>query len=631
MRKRVALFANGWTNENLYSFMDGLRNNLKEDSADIYAFISYESYGQSPEDRSSQRMAYKLPNLNDFDAAVVFYPGLNFPESISYIYDAIDKAKIPAISICNKRDGYYNIGVDNYSGMLELCNHIIEEHHCKKSVFIAGSQDNTDSNERLAAVTDSLKSHNLTAPTVFYSNWEVGNTMEYLQTNFTDRDSLPDVIFCANDSLATFAVLAFGEKGYSVPQDYLVTGFDYTQRGQIFFPSIASVDQHFDKVGASAAKALSSIFDSIAIDKDIIVPCSFKPAESCGCAHACNSENLRREYSHNFPYRDQVEFLFKGRMFAIEDAFLRSTDYTELKANIRKLYSNGIGLEGSLFCIMMDPLLENIGKDFNYSSYSYCDEMDVIYSNSLTDKVLISKCKTTKLVPYCNELKGNQLFIFSPLFFEDYICGYITICNTLSVIDNYQLYDYENKINRILVSYKRNMQLNELNLKLSELMEQDSLTRVKNRTAYEKYLKSLERDFIEGENDPFAVIYFDINNLKTINDRYGHEKGDAYIKNSCKLMCNTFKHSPVFRIGGDEFVCIAINDDFKNRHDLLSQMREQMIKLKEKGESVPLTERISIASGMAEYDRTLDENFASIFKRADEIMYENKYKMKQEF
>ena len=113
-----------------------------------------------------------------------------------------------------------------------------------------------------------------------------------------------------------------------------------------------------------------------------------------------------------------------------------------------------------------------------------------------------------------------------------------------------------------------------------------------------------------------------------INDMYGHEKGDTYIKNSCRLICNTFKHSPVFRIGGDEFVSIAQNDDYEKRHELLSGMREHMKVLKEKGDSVPLTERISIASGMAEYDRTLDEDFSSIFKRADELMYENKYNMK---
>ena len=60
----------------------------------------------------------------------------------------------------------------------------------------------------------------------------------------------------------------------------------------------------------------------------------------------------------------------------------------------------------------------------------------------------------------------------------------------------------------------------------------------------------------------------------------------------------------------------------------MASMREHMEALKTRGDSVPLTERISIASGMAEYDRTLDEDFASIFKRADELMYENKYNMK---
>jgi len=196
------------------------------------------------------------------------------------------------------------------------------------------------------------------------------------------------------------------------------------------------------------------------------------------------------------------------------------------------------------------------------------------------------------------------------------------------MLEENSLFMFVNRTNRILVILKRNMQLTELNNKLSALMEQDALTKVKNRTAYDKYLRNLERDFIEGENKPFAVIFFDINDLKAINDRHGHEKGDAYIKNSCRLICNTFKHSPVFRIGGDEFVTIAQNDDYDKRHELLTSMREHMEALKTRGDSVPLTERISIASGMAEYDRTLDEDFSSIFKRADELMYENKYNMK---
>lgn len=629
MRKKVALFANGWTAENLLTFTTGLSQALPDNYADIYMFIGYESYGQSPAERDSQRMTYKLPDLSCFDAAIVFYPGLNFAESIEYIYDAIAKVGIPTISICNKHDGHYNIGVDNYAGMLELCNHVIEEHHCQKTLYIAGSKDNDDSNERLRALNDALNSHGLPEPVVFYSNWEAGNAKEYLQKYHCSEDTIPDAVFCANDQLASFAVLAFEEKGYKVPDDFVITGFDFNLRGQIFYPSIASVDQHFGELGRLSSKTLTGIFDNTPVDNDIIVPCSFSPAESCGCSHKCNSDDLRKDYSHRFPYRDQLDFLFKGRLFALEESILKADDYSSLRNNLLSLFGSSSGPEGKSFFLMMDPLFKNIGKDMHYTPLSFSDEMDVFIAKYNGQVISDKTCKTAQLIPSLDEYEGNNVHIFTPIFLNDFICGYMVTTNSIHLLMDDKLYDFENKFNRILVSFKRNKQLNELNGQLSELMEQDSLTRVKNRTAYEKYLKRLERDFIEGENDPFAVVYFDINNLKMVNDMYGHEKGDAYIKNSCRLMCNTFKHSPMFRIGGDEFVSIAINDDFKNRHELLRQMREHMDKLKEKGDSVPLTERISIASGMAEYDRTLDEDFASIFKRADEIMYENKYKMKQ--
>ena len=278
---------------------------------------------------------------------------------------------------------------------------------------------------------------------------------------------------------------------------------------------------------------------------------------------------------------------------------------------------------------MLDPNMEQFGHNFDYVPFKFSDTMHMAFGK--LNGVEFDNCdvRTKDILP---ELKSeeNLFHIVSIFFYEDMMCGYFVFTNLVDFLKDHLIYDFSNKMNRINTSLKRNLQLQELNNKLSELMEQDTLTHVKNRAAYEKYLHNFEDDFVQGENPPFAVVYFDINNLKTVNDMYGHEKGDAYIRNSCKLICNTFKHSPVFRIGGDEFVSVILGEDYENRRLLLDEMVNHMKLLKEKGSSVPLTERISIAYGMAEYDRTLDENFASIFKRADEIMYENKYKMKND-
>ena len=158
---------------------------------------------------------------------------------------------------------------------------------------------------------------------------------------------------------------------------------------------------------------------------------------------------------------------------------------------------------------------------------------------------------------------------------------------------------------------------------LNSLAYHDSLTGVKNKTAYDDAASKL--DMIDGEKE-YGIVVFDANNLKKINDTYGHERGNIYLQNACRLTCRIFKGSPVFRVGGDEFVVILQGDDYDNCYKLLRDFdveaeRHNLATTNE-------WEKINIAKGMVKYDPETDANVESVFKRADARMYVAKQKMK---
>ncbi len=98
-----------------------------------------------------------------------------------------------------------------------------------------------------------------------------------------------------------------------------------------------------------------------------------------------------------------------------------------------------------------------------------------------------------------------------------------------------------------------------------DISNHDALTKVLSRISYDNQVSQFDRNIRETPDAiRFAVCECDLNNLKIINDTFGHDKGDEYIINCCKTICNIFKHSPVFRIGGDEFVAILNSDDYDN-------------------------------------------------------------------
>ncbi|MBR5421098.1 MAG: diguanylate cyclase [Lachnospiraceae bacterium] len=162
--------------------------------------------------------------------------------------------------------------------------------------------------------------------------------------------------------------------------------------------------------------------------------------------------------------------------------------------------------------------------------------------------------------------------------------------------------------------------------RMNEMANKDALTNVRNKRAYDIEAEHLEETVRDGDKD-FAIAIVDMNYLKRINDRYGHEMGDMAIQKLCSIVCRIFRHSPVFRYGGDEFVIILKNHDLKCIDTLIREFKDELKQLAEDKELKPW-EQISAAIGCAHYDEKTDKNVGDVFKRADMAMYEDKQSMK---
>ena len=172
----------------------------------------------------------------------------------------------------------------------------------------------------------------------------------------------------------------------------------------------------------------------------------------------------------------------------------------------------------------------------------------------------------------------------------------------------------------------RHVMIETINIE-KEISSHDALTKVLSRISFNEAIKDFDKLIEEKTEDlAFAICECELNNLKYINDTFGHEPGDKYIIACCKTICDFFKHSPVYRIGGDEFVAVLQNYDYENLEKLKKAIGE--FTTAEMKKQVSPDEKKSFAAGFAVFNRYTDKNFADVMNRADAEMYENKKMLK---
>ena len=156
-----------------------------------------------------------------------------------------------------------------------------------------------------------------------------------------------------------------------------------------------------------------------------------------------------------------------------------------------------------------------------------------------------------------------------------------------------------------------------------QLAYRDPLTGVKNKLVFAEWKEKINENIKNGEQEPFAVVVCDINGLKQVNDQYGHKEGDHCIQKACEKICHIFDHSPVFRMGGDEFVILLSGTDYSHRKDLMGQINA----VPRDRSKIRIGETVS--AGIAEYNKDRHASLTDVMEEADKAMYERKQYLKE--
>lgn len=240
--------------------------------------------------------------------------------------------------------------------------------------------------------------------------------------------------------------------------------------------------------------------------------------------------------------------------------------------------------------------------------------------SNITDPIRLLEQRAMEFADNCENSKALEYIVFNdPGFKTD------NELDSLSMSIKRMAHSLRTYVQDLLKAHEETISAKLEKNKMSKLVYKDPLTKVKNKAAYLEDKISITEDIKQG-NAKFAIMMVDINDLKMINDTYGHEHGDEYIVGTCETICENYKHSSVYRIGGDEFIVILQGRDYDNRELLEKELSDRFIdhindKLKKPWQ------KYSAATGIADY--RVGDSVDDVFARADEVMYRNKEKFKE--
>lgn len=568
-----------------------------------------------------------IPNYSSLDG-VIF-------ASETYLSDEL-KEKIltqlktqcqcPIVEISVRNHNFPAVCMDNNSATEELTEHLITKHNYQRICFLGCSEEAFFSDQRRDFYRKIMKKHNRPVGTHDIYDCEYSNSSVSEALDSFLSDGKPDAVICYNDRLALLFMQEAIQRGYNIPEDIAITGCDDSPEGHNMTPALTTVSFPLHELGTMAVEKLISLIHGENGSPVTTLTASAIINNSCGCSRIPNKNAVFLSHELN------------QRIMTLENSILVSMSMSAAFQHITDIDDGMDLLEDYIheikhckecyLCLYSDwdSVSDHIIEIINSEKPSENSDM-VILKFAFKDGKRLPECtyKKTSLLPDYIYESSDSTYIYSSLYFENKVFGYIAFSYDDNRLDfPFHIVHWLMNINQMLRGISTAKQSGLLIGHLEDIYMKDALTGLYNKHGYNHYEKQL-LSRAAAEQNPLTVFLFDLNNLKKINDNFGHNEGDFAIQAVGHTLENIFATDDICaRFSGDEFYVLTSGYCEKDAKDLVQKTEKYLSNYSRLSSK---EYEISVSSGYA--CSPPGKNYSAsdikvLFSKADEQMYQNK-------
>ncbi len=526
----------------------------------------------------------------------------------------------------------------------DIIKHLKQEHGCRKIAFMSANRTKSkEAVERYESFIQAMVANKLKfdSKNLFDGNFTDFQAEKALHEVLKSKKDLNfDAIVCANDMMAVGCYRVFNELGISVPDDVKVIGYDDAHFASYSRPRLSTINQNIYTQGYNCAKIAYDLVKGKEISRTTYSDLHIKFRQSCGCIPVSNLEHIYKTTENTIEsetsdklsrlnqYMNDLEE--KNNIITLLDILKTSNTlrqfYYNLKYIVRLCSMANMQINLCPNPVYLDSE-ENFVMPKTMQLYMYTDrELNIEDFNP-----------SVQFDPHENIFSSRELmenagiYIAQPIFSGETKYGYLLCKVTQSKFSDYSVYlkiiinsiaaaiEYTTKLLEAEKLSDKYTELQKNNTLLSQQSKTDDLTGVYNRRGFfEMGQRSL--DIVQEMEHAGIIFYIDMDNLKIINDTYGHETGDKAIKLTAKILKNVFPSNDVIgRLGGDEFGVVAAGMIIEETPEIRKKLDEECIN-QTKLNSLPYN--LSVSVGYA--DLATSSSLKQLMSLADSMLYEEK-------
>lgn len=621
--KNIAVVVAGPDEEYQYNIISGISRAAKENDINVSVFAAFGGMIGSKRFDIGEYSIYNLIDYSKFDGIILMTNTICDQDVKDRIINRVIEEKLPAVVFdCDDYPQFYNISIDNDAAMRGVIRHVIKQHGAKVLNYISGPMTNPEARARLNAFREVMKENDLEIDEnrIYYGEFRGHDGKLAVETFAASGLPVPDAIICANDAMALTAVSTLEKLGYKVPEDVIVTGFDYTYSARNFTPALTSVNRPLSEAGYNACKMLCNIVDGQRVRSDLLLEAYPVFSESCGCSTA-NSDDFR--HYKKITYKKIEDNNSAISMLNRLTAGLAETETADQLNDVIEGFIDEIGCDKFCLCL---------AEDWQEAYNGSIPEIEGGYSSYMISPLIWDKGKRRSAGFYPSSdmfpepvISGGNVNYFLPLHFSERCLGYYIITNSDFPISSLLCHTFTMNISNSFENIRKLFHLNKAMEELNKLYVIDPLCNIYNRNGFINIADDMFRDCVQ-KHQKIMLSFIDMDGLKFINDNYGHNEGDFAIQRLASIIQECCGHNSICaRFGGDEFVLFSAGVN-SSEGEVLARKFSMKIENINSIIKKPYTLSASVGS-IVKYAEE-GETLFSIIKQADEKMYEIKKKKK---